>query len=645
MRHIIVGTAGHIDHGKTALVERLTGVNTDRLPEEKKRGITIVLGFASLGLPSGLTVGLVDVPGHERFVKNMVAGAGGIDVVLLVVAADEGVMPQTREHLEICQLLQIPRAVVALTKIDKAGELAALAVDDVRASLAGTVFEAAPIVPCSAKTGEGIELLRTTLDSVAQEVPARSGRGPAFLPVDRCFTVKGFGAVVTGTLFRGQLAVGSHVEVLPPVMGRGAEEVRIRTLEVFKQSVPQAFAGQRTAINLQGVELDQLRVGQVLITPGAAVPTRRLSVRLTPVASRKKALPTGARALVHVGTAQIPVGITLLEEDALAPGQAGWATLRLSEPTVVLPGQHFILRGFDAPDQAGRTIGGGTILDPEPIRRRRRDPLALNALRALGGLREGGRLPEVAEALVEESGIRGATVSELGRRLGCTTSELERAVKGLEHTLLAGQRLVARSALAGLVERIVGLVEAFHTNFPFRSGMSKTELASRLRRRASAEIVALAVSRGVAEKKLVDDRGELRLPKHKPKLDQDPAIKARLIALLTEKPWEPPTAPELEAQLGLEPKSFRELLAALVKAGELVHVADRIYYEKRSFESARDRLLDHLARQGSVTTAEAKELWGLSRKYLIPLLETMDRLGVTVRVGEAERKAKVLRNS
>lgn len=638
---IIIGTAGHIDHGKTTLIRRLTGVDTDRLPEEKKRGITIVLGFAPLALNDGRTVGVVDVPGHERFVKNMVAGAGGIDLALLVVAADEGVMPQTREHLEICELLGVRGGVVALTKIDRAGDLLELALEDVRSELKATFLENAPIMPCSAVTGEGIEELRVALSDALSHHQPRSTEGAAFLPIDRTFSMKGFGSVVTGTLLRGRLRVGSAMSLVPQIPGRSVEEVRIRGIQTFSEKVETAESGRRTAVNLQGVELDAVRMGQALVTPGSAVPTRRLTARLRYLSSRPRALKTGAKAILHVGTALVECGITLLENDGLEPGASEVVTMRLAEPVAAAPGLRFILRGFEATASAGRTIGGGLILDPEPGMRRRKRPETIEVLKRLEALLQDGpdedRLKDAAMALVEEAGPGGVTGPALCRRLGVTAKALEKETKKAKGVVWAGERAVGAGRLSELMKRLLSAVNAYHDEFPYRPGASVKELSSKLGRRVPEPVVNLAAQRAVNAKHLLREQSLLRAPSHRPRAEANPEVRERILSALREGGLTPPTAPELERELNLPPKSFRELMAALTRTGELVHIAPKIYYDKAAFESAAACVLTEARQNEGISTQRAKQLLDIPRKYLIPLLETLDKQGLTAFDGEVRR--------
>lgn len=638
-RRVIVGTAGHIDHGKTTLVHRLTGVDTDRLPEEKRRGITIVLGFAPLLLPDGTRAGLVDVPGHERFVKNMVAGAGGIDVALFVVAADEGVMPQTREHLEICGLLGIEHGVVALTKIDRAGpELSELAKSDVESELRGTFLERAPIVPCSAITGEGIDALMAALSAAIDRVPTRAASEIAVLPIDRVFSMKGFGSIVTGTLLSGSLGAGDTVEVLPPLPGHPiSEPVRVRGLQVFHEKAERTFAGERSAVNLAGVELEQLGLGQVIFTPGAVQPTRKIGVQLRHLKSRPRALKTGARVLFHAGTALVEAGITLIGRETLEPGEHGWAHILLREPVAVLPGQRFIARGFDAVESAGRTIAGGIIVDPEPGRRKRRAPETAAIMEVLFSYAAQGAGAERAlVALVAERGGSGLPIDNLARRTGRLHASCAAAVAKITSLVRVGELVVTASALDEVGARAVEIVEKFHAEHPYKPGLSIGELSSQLGRAVPADIAAHVAEMLIGAKKLEREAELLRRPK---KVDPGSEARARVKAVLEAAGLEPPAVGVLEKESGLPAAKFRELLGAMIKSGEVVNAGSQIFFARAAFDQAAARVLEACKRDGELSAAKAKELLGLSRKFLIPLLEAMDKAQITVRVGEV-RKAR-----
>lgn len=419
MKHLILGTAGHIDHGKTSLVRALTGIDTDRLKEEKERGITIELGFAHLELPGDIQFGIVDVPGHERFVRAMVAGVGGMDLVMLVIAADEGVMPQTREHLEICQLLGVRKGLVALTKCDMVDEdWLHLVTEEVRDYLAGSFLEEAPIVPLSSKTGAGLEDLKTTLGQLAAEVHEKSVDGPFRLPVDRVFTVAGFGTVVTGTLLSGAMAVGDEVEVLPSGLTS-----RVRSIQTHGRKSEQAEAGQRVAVNLQGIDYADMARGDVIVPRGVFRTTRTVDARLDFLASAPRELKHRATLRLHSATYEVSAQAILLEGDTLAPGASAFVQLRLKSPVLLLPGDFFILRSYSPQI----TVGGGVVLDPAPPRRRRRSAQARELLDALG---EGADADKLL-LLTQQSLLSGLTLEELIIRSGLPAKRAEAALANL----------------------------------------------------------------------------------------------------------------------------------------------------------------------------------------------------------------------
>src|SRR5581483_1910589 len=498
----VIGTAGHIDHGKTSLVRALTGIDTDRLKEEKERGITIELGFAHLTLPSGASVGVVDVPGHERFVRAMVAGAVGIDLVVLVVAADEGVMPQTREHLDICGLLGIQRGVVALTKIDTVdGELRELAAADVAEVLKGTFLEEAPIVACSAKTGEGLDAPKLAVEEGLRDAPGKDPDGLLRLPIDRVFSMKGFGTVVTGTLWAGRIRPGMDVTALPGVAS-SPSPAKVRGVQVHGAAVEEAVAGQRTAVNLS-VPREALERGEVLVEPGALEAGRLLDVRIRYLATCKAALRRKARVLVHAGTAQTLATVTLYDAPELPPGSEGLAQLALDEPLVALPGDRFILRGFALQRHHGTTLGGGVVLRTLGARHRRGTPELLATLRA------------------NEAAMRAANVDEraaLEVRLPFSPKLVEAALarlQGARHVVRFDRErgaVIARAKLVELERLAVDAVTAFHAAQPLAEGMPREELRAKVS--GDVRLLHLVLEQVAAAGKLAVEREVVRLPGH-----------------------------------------------------------------------------------------------------------------------------------
>ncbi len=631
---MIIGTAGHIDHGKTSLVKALTGIDTDRLKEEKRRGITLELGFAHLTLDDGAVAGVVDVPGHERFVKAMAAGAGGVDLAVLVVAADEGVMPQTREHLDICRLLGVRAGVIALTKSDLLADLGpewrALVEADLGALTAGTFLEGAPVVPCSSKTGEGLDALRAALTRAAGALPKRPAEGPSFLPVDRVFTIKGFGTVVTGTLLSGALAVEDAVSLLPGLPG----PLRVRGVQVHGQAVAKVEAGQRAAVNVTGVEPEALHRGMVLVRSGELPETRMLDVELALLPAAQAALPRRRKLLLHLGTAQVEATVALLDVERLEPGETALAQLRLDGPVGALVGQRFILRGTRALPGRGATVAGGRILSMTPPRRRK------GGSAVVAPLLEADPAGQVAW-LLRQSGYRGLTQQELFGRSALGPKVLTRALELL--SARGGALLVERErrlylsgeVFEGLQGRALALLAAFHEREPLGEGLPRGELRQRL----SAELDPRTFQR--VTQALVDAR-KVELEKEVVRLKGrgrtlslgDEAARTKLAAELAAAGLAPPTLNTLSQKLQLPMPRLQELIKVMVAAGTAVRVNEELCFDTGALAALRERLVAHLREKEEITTQAFKEMVGQSRKFVIPLSEYFDREKVTLRVGE-----------
>jgi selenocysteine-specific elongation factor len=640
MKRVVLGTAGHIDHGKTSLVRALTGIDTDRLVEEKRRGITIELGFAHLALPDGTVAGVVDVPGHERFVRAMAAGAGGIDLVVLVVAADEGVMPQTREHLDICRLLGVPRGLVAVTKADLlpdlGGDWLPLLEQEIRAATQGTFLEGSPILPVSATTGEGLPRLVAELGRLAAEVPERPADGPTFLPVDRAFSMKGFGTVVTGTLLSGQLAEGDETTLLPPSPGLGA--LRIRSVQVHGKGTPRALAGQRTAVNLAGVEPAAVRRGQALVTPGVVPASSILDVELSLLAVAARPLRHRARLLLHVGTAQVSATVALLDRGELAPGATAFAQLRLAEPVAALPGHRFILRGFAALEGRGRTVAGGRVLAVAASKRRRGRAEALRQLEALAGADADARL----EAVLETAGPAGLGLPGIVGRTGlpprAAQAILERLGARGGATLFDRDRraYVAGSMARALSERLAAAVDAFHRAHPLAAGVGREELRGRLPPvvdpRLFQRLLAQLADRGdlVVEGDHVRRRGHAAAQAG----GAVGALKERVAAALAAGGVAPPRLAELSGAVRASEADLHAVLKLLAAEGRAVRVSAELWYDAAALAALRARLVAFLRERKAITTQEFKDLVGATRKHVIPLAEHFDQERVTLRVGE-----------
>lgn len=631
---MIVGTAGHIDHGKTSLVKALTGIDTDRLQEEKRRGITIELGFAHLQLPDGTVAGVVDVPGHERFVKAMVAGAGGVDLAVLVVAADEGVMPQTREHLDICRLLGVKGGVIAVTKADLLPDLGAewleLLEQDLRALVKGTFLDEAAIIPCSSRTGQGLEDLKKAIAAVARSLPARPSEGPVYLPVDRAFSVKGFGTVVTGTLMSGHLALEEAVSLLPGLVG----PLRVRGLQVHGKPVEKVAAGQRTAINLAGVEADAVSRGMALVRHDELPESRMLDVELTLLPAADTPLPRRKKLLLHLGTAQVECTVALLDRESLDPGQTAFAQLRLASPLAALPDQRFILRGAQALQGRGATIAGGRVLAVSPARRRK------GASQVLAPLVDADADRRVAW-LLEQSGYRGFTARELFARSGAAPKQVTRALellstRGQAILLDKERRLYLSGEVFGkLRARALALVEDFHAREPLKEGLPKEELRRRLSQDLDPKLFAKLLPALEAEGK-VEVQGDVVRVRGKGRAltADDQGDRARVVEALAKAGLAPPRVEELAQGLHLTPARATELLKTASVEGLVIKVADEMYFERRVLDGLKEKLVNHLKEHKEISTQAFKEMVGQTRKWVIPLSEYFDREKVTLRVGD-----------
>jgi selenocysteine-specific elongation factor len=622
--HVVVGTAGHIDHGKTSLVKALTGIDTDRLPEEKARGITIDLGFAFLEEPDGLTIEIVDVPGHERFVKNMLAGVGGIDVAMLVIAADEGVMPQTREHLAICSLLHIETGLIALTKTDLVeADWLELVREDLAQLARGTFLAGAPIVPVSAKTGEGLPALREALARIARQVPARGTDALPRLPIDRVFTVKGFGTVVTGTLMAGRLAVDDRVEVFPTGL-----TAKIRGLQTHGHPVSEALAGQRTAVNFQGLERAAVERGHVVGLAGTLVASTLVDGTLELLADAPRPLETRDRVRLHTGTSEIMARVLLLEGSELAPGRRTLARLRLEAPLVALPGDRFVVRSYSPIV----TIGGGTILDIAPPRLK-----AAARVAHLGAL-ERGSPEEVVEEHVRYVGVSGVRVAPLTARVPFGPARLRELLGALERSgrLLAIERdwYVHPESDARLRGLALTALEQFHRAHPLRAGMSREELRGRVGgvdERVFAHLLAALEAEGA----LKVERDKVRLASHAVRLSaEQQRVVDRLEQEFLRAAAAPPSAEEALAHAGLAGNEEHELFQLLVEAKKLVRVKESLFFHASALEDIQAKVVALLRERKEIGPGDIKDLLGISRKYAIPLLEHLDARRVTMRVGE-----------
>ena len=619
MKNVIAGTAGHIDHGKTALVRALTGIDGDRLAEEKRRGITIDLGFAHLQLTPDLRLGFVDVPGHERFVKNMLAGVGGIDLVMLVVAADESVKPQTREHFDICRLLRIPRGIVVLTKADLVDEeLLGLARLEVAELVAGSFLEGAPVVAVSSTSGTGLDELRRELARVAAAVPEKNAAGYFRLPIDRVFSVRGFGTVVTGTLISGAVAKEQETEVYP-----AGRLLRVRGLEVHGARTERAVAGQRTALNLADIEPAGLDRGDVLSEPGRFHAVRHIECRLELLPSAK---PLKHRAPVHFhsGTAEIEAEVRLFGAATLRPGQTAYARLILREPALLLPGDRFIIRMFSPVV----TIGGGVVVDLGE----RRYARGFDVAERLGVL--AGPDPAARIALLVRETAFGIGIAGLIARTGMAPAAIDQAAieAGVVVLPLASPWFVDRAWFQAALERLGIMVRAFHRQHPLLAGMARTDLRASL----AQDMPPFLLDALLAASKDVVAEGEIvRLPGHAPVMREDEEHARQAIERAFEQAGlAVPTVAEVLAQAGVEAGRARTLLEVLLREKRLVRINQQLVFHHSAMEKLRSLLARH--RPARFSVPDFKEWTGISRKYAIPLLEYLDRTHVTRR--EADQR-------
>lgn len=624
----VIGTAGHVDHGKSTLIAALTGVHPDRLKEEREREMTIDLGFGWLVLPNGEEIGIVDVPGHRDFIENMLAGIGGIDAALLVIAADEGVMPQTREHLAILDLLQIPAGLIALTKTDLAPDpdWLELLEADVRAAVRGTVLADAPILRVSAKTKTGLDALAASLQSLLSEKPSRPDLNRPRLPIDRVFSMPGFGAVVTGTLTDGALALGDEVEILP-----SEQKGRVRGLQTHKKKEDRAAPGSRTAVNISGIAAEKIQRGEVVVRPNQYQPTRRVDARLRLLKDASAPLKHGAEVKVFLGAAETIAAVRVLGADELAPASEGWAQLELRDPLVAVRGDRLILRR-PSPTE---TIGGGVIADPHPKGRHKRfDEATLSSLESLARGSPADVLLEAALALSP------ASAKEVMARSGL---ESEAAVSAMNELLANGtlvnldggewrtdSLLMPASRWDALQDKTLQIVGEYHKSFPLRKGIPREELKSKLKLAPRVFNAGLAL---IANRKLVDENGAfVALPAHAVRLDAAQQVKVKaLMRRFEADPSAPPSVKESQAEVG------EEVYNALIEMGELTAVSQEVVFRSKDYAAMTEKVKSFIAQNGQTTLAEVRDLLGTTRKYAQALLEHLDAVGVTVRDGDARR--------
>ena len=629
---LIVGTAGHIDHGKSALVRALTGVDPDRLPEEKRRGITIDLGFADLELDD-LRIGFVDVPGHERFVKNMLAGAHGIDLLALVIAADEGVMPQTREHFDICRLLGVSNGLVVITKTDLVDEeMLALVEDDARELIAGSFLEDAPLVSVSSRTGAGLDHLKSRLIELGKRVPPRSKDFTTRLPIDRAFSMKGFGAVVTGTLISGQISEGEELELLPLQVN-----VRVRGLQVHNKSVRDAYAGQRTAVNLAGIDTAQIERGMVLAPVGRLRPTQIVDVWIDVLPGASRAVRSRSRVRFHIGAMEVLGRVRVLEGSQIEPGNGGLAQLRLEAPVVAVHGDRFILRSYSPAE----TIAGGVIVDPFATKHRGREmDHALQLLRLLMSDERAAKF----EGFVRASGVRGLRLTDLAAATGWTNDVLGGVATEVQKTgsvAEVGGLYIARDSLERLSASVLAELERHHKREPLARGMLRETLREKVFTHSAPELFGGVLARLEASGKVASEKDIVRSSTHSVGLsDKDVELSKHIEQIYLTAGVEAPSLDEAMTKANVSASQraqARKLLQLLLDDRKLVRIQGEMFMHSQVIQDLKTKLITYASQHEPdrlIDVPAFKDLAGVSRKYAIPLLEFFDREQVTRRAGD-----------
>ena len=626
-RYVILGTAGHIDHGKSALVQALTGTDPDRLKEEKERGITIDLGFADLAYPDGLDVGIVDMPGHERLIKNMLAGAGGIDIVLMVIAADEGIMPQSREHLDICNLLKVKRGLIAITKSDLVEEdWIPLVEEEVREFVKGTFLEDAGIIPLSSKTGHNIDLLKEKIGELAANVELKSESGIFRLPVDRIFTLKGFGTVVTGTAISGSIAVEANVEILPK-----RTKSKVRGLQSHGKEIKKARAGQRVAINLQGVSKEEIQRGNVIAIPDKLRTAYFIDADIeilknAPIKNLKN------RSLVHfhTGTTELIGRIIIYDNEELKPGGMAFCQFRFKEPITVMTGDRYIIRRFSPL----LTIGGGEILDVSPKRRNRND--RMKDLEVL----EYGSLRDKLMVKIVQGGANGVTMAEISGWTKAEPPEVQREITSLVKAgglLQIEGRIISQKAFDAFSKKTLATLNTFHKENPIKPGIPKEALRA----------VHMGLDQKVFEallrliKEVVIEKDILRLDSFSISLSTDKkTLKEDILKILEDAGFQPPSRDGLAKSVSITPHEATELLKIMATEKILVRIKDSLYISMNNHQKMMDRLSAFFSGSPEMAVAEFRDMLGTSRKFAIPFLEYLDSNKITLRVGEVRKFLK-----
>ncbi len=635
MDHIILGTAGHIDHGKTSLVKALTGVETDRLKEEKQRGITIELGFASLVLSSGTLIGIVDMPGHEKFVKNMVAGSSGIDIVVMVIAADEGVMPQTREHMEICSLMGVEYGLVAMTKTDMVDEdLLELAFEDIREFTRDTFLEDKPVIPVSSATGQGLEDFLAALELICKELPDRRFSSIFRLPVDRVFSMKGFGTVITGTLMSGSIRVGNDVMVYPKHIVS-----RVRGIQVHNDSMETATAGTRTAINFQGLDKESVDRGDILSTPDTLLESFMVDAFFVFLESNARPVKNRMKIRFHYGTSDISGHMVLLDRKEIAPGESAFVQFRLESPVCCIKDDRYVIRSYSPV----RTIGGGKILNPAARKHRFADPAVMAGLTALNADDQEGSV----SFAVSSKGFKGLSFKDLR----VMTNIPDKQLTAVLQKMLARQQLILSDkdrqvyihgdVFTWFKEQAVAKLKAYHEKNPLKEGMPTQELKSKFQYIDDPRFFNLVFSRLEKEGVLVQDKNLIKMSGHTVALQVDQhEIKEKILSTYRESGLTPPFFRTICESLSVDGKTARDVLNMLIAEEKIVKTKDDLYFDSAAIAGLERKLVEFLKEHGEITTPEFKDMTAISRKFVIPLIEYFDSINLTIRVGDTRQLRK-----
>ncbi|MDY6863821.1 MAG: selenocysteine-specific translation elongation factor [Thermodesulfobacteriota bacterium] len=630
MKQFILGTAGHIDHGKTSLIKALTGIDLDRLKQEKERGITIELGFTSFTLPNGEKLGIVDVPGHEKFVKTMVAGACGIDLVMLIVAADDGIMPQTQEHLDICRLLGIKKGVIVITKTDLVEkEWVELIKEEVREFVSATFLQDAPIIPVSSLRGDGIPDLITELDLMVKQMEERYSNKIFRLPIDRVFSMKGFGTVVTGTVISGKVQAGDTIVILPQGI-----KTKIRGIQVYNEEVKSSSAGLRTAINLQGIEKSVIQRGDVLAGPEYGNPTTMIDVKIENLPNNPLPIKNGKTFRFHLGTSMCLARINILGQNEVKPGEELFAQILLDKPLVIIAQDRYVLRGYSQV----QTIGGGRVLHPFPKKHKRFSTKAVSALKILAS----GKDEELIDYLIKEASFEGINVSRLAVLSGLdplniqNITELLRKAEKIIQIEKERNHFIHKDFYKLIRSKLLHIISDYHKKFPLKSGIPKQELEEKHSPKISQKIFSLILNILANEGRIVLDKDKVRLKSHVIELAAEQLQnKEMILEQYRQTELEPPLIKELIQKFPkISEKEIINLINVLVQENKLLKVKENLFFFSQSIQELQKKLISFLKKNKEINMGQFKNLTRLSRKFAVPLLEYFDSIKVTMRVGE-----------